>query len=259
MNDEINNSDTSVIALKQLDKHNMKKYEFKKIEPGEVIVRQNENIDTESTPTQSQVSIIQSSLEKELIEKLLSKSDDLSNSLNSFQSQFEKLQIQSQEREKTAREEGFREGEMKAKLNLNEELEKEKEKIAKSIAVLDSVIENIKSQVVKLENELSTIALDIAKEVIIKEIDTNSAKIASLISKELLQSMSANLNIIIKVNPLDCEMLTNDLKDKENITIKPDDAVSRGGVIIISEDGNLDGNIMSRYNLLKQSVLDNFR
>lgn len=77
MNDEINNSDTSVIALKQLDKHNMKKYEFKKIEPGEVIVRQNENIDTESTPTQSQVSIIQSSLEKELIEKLLSKSDDL--------------------------------------------------------------------------------------------------------------------------------------------------------------------------------------
>lgn len=169
------------------------------------------------------------------------------------------MQIQSQEREKTAREEGFREGEMKAKLNLNEELEKEKEKIAKSIAVLDSVIENIKSQVVKLENELSTIALDIAKEVIIKEIDTNSAKIASLISKELLQSMSANLNIIIKVNPLDCEILTNDLKDKENITIKPDDAVSRGGVIIISEDGNLDGNIMSRYNLLKQSVLDNFR
>lgn len=259
MNDEINNSDTSVIALKQLEKHNMKKYEFKKIEPNEVLVKQNENTSVESIPTPSQVSIIQSSLEKELIEKLLSKSDDLSNSLNNFQMQFEKLQVQSQEREKTAREEGLREGEMKAKLNLNEELEKEREKIAKSIAMLDSVIENIKSQVIKLENELSTIALDIAKEVIIKEVDVNSAKIASLISKELLQSMSSNLNITIKVNPLDFEILNNELKDKENIKIKRDDAVSRGGVIIISDDGNLDGNIMSRYNLLKQSVLENFR
>lgn len=259
MSDEVNNSDTSVIALKQLGKHNMKKYEFKKIESNNVVVKPNENTSVESAPTPSQVSIIQSSLEKELIEKLLSKSDDLSNSLNNFQIQFEKLQIQSQEREKIAREEGFKEGEMKAKISLNEELDREREKIAKSIAMLDSVIENIKSQVVKLENELSTIALDIAKEVIIKEIDGNSAKIASLISKELLKSMSSNLNIIIKVNTLDFEKIDNDLKDKENIKIKPDDAVSRGGVIIISDDGNLDGNIMSRYNLLKQSVLDNFR
>lgn len=259
MSDEVSNSDTSVIVLKQLGKHNMKKYEFKKIDPSDIVVKQNENTSVESTPTPSQVSIIQSSLEKELIEKLLSKSDDLSNSLNNFQMQFEKLQEQSQEREKSAREEGLKEGEMKAKLAFSEELDKEREKIAKSIAMLDSVIENIKSQVVKLENELSTIALDIAKEVIIKEVDANSAKIATLISKELLQLMSSNLNITIKINPLDFDIVSNDLKDKENIKIKRDDAVSRGGVIVIGDDGNLDGNVMSRYNLLKQSVLENFR
>lgn len=264
MSDEINNSDTSVIVLKNLEKHNMKKYEFKRIEVNDLPIkekniRKDENIVIESSPTQSQISMIQSSLEKDLIDKLLLKSDELSNSLNNFQMQFEKFQLQSQEREKIAREEGFKEGEMKAKLSFNDEIEKEREKIVKSIITLDSVIENIKAQVIKLENELSTIALDIAKEVIIKEVEENSGKIASLISKELLESMSSNLDITIKVNPVDFQSLNELIKDKNNIKLKSDDAVSRGGVIIISDNGNVDGNIMSRYNLLKQSVLDNFR
>ena len=255
------NNDTSVILRQQLDSHNMKKYEFKKIEypTTKEASASKKDEKEEFTPSPTQISMIQSSLEKELIEKLLSKSDDLSNSLNNFQTQFENLQIQSMEREKIAREEGYKEGEMKAKLGYSDELKKEKERISKAIITLNDTIENIKSQIMKLENELSAIALDIAKEIIIKEIDSNSAKIASLISKELLKSMSSNLNIIIKVNPLDFEFLDEELKENPNIKLKSDDAIARGGVIVISENGNVDGNIMSRYNILKQSVLDNFR
>lgn len=259
------NNDRSVILRQQLDNHNMKKYEFKKIEymqtPQKIKekVKDDSNEKEEFSPSPTQISMIQSSLEKELIEKLLSKSDDLSNSLNNFQTQFENLQIQSMEREKIAREEGYKEGEMKAKLGYNDELQKEKERISKTLLTLNDTIENIKSQIIKLENELSAIALDIAKEIIIKEIDSNSAKIASLISKELLKSMSSNLNVVIKVNPLDFEFLDEELKENSNIKLKSDDAIARGGVIVISENGNVDGNIMSRYNILKQSVLDNFR
>ena len=259
------NNDRSVILRQQLDNHNMKKYEFKKIEymqtPQKIKekVKDDNNEKEEFSPSPTQISMIQSSLEKELIEKLLSKSDDLSNSLNNFQTQFENLQIQSMEREKIAREEGYKEGEMKAKLDYNDELQKEKERISKTLFTLNDTIENIKSQIIKLENELSAIALDIAKEIIIKEIDSNSAKIASLISKELLKSMSLNLNVVIKVNPLDFEFLDEELKENSNIKLKSDDAIARGGVIVISENGNVDGNIMSRYNILKQSVLDNFR
>lgn len=255
------NNDTSVILRQQLDNHNMKKYEFKKIEypTTKEASAPKKDEKEEFTPSPTQISMIQSSLEKELIEKLLSKSDDLSNSLNNFQAQFETLQIQSMEREKIAREEGYKEGEMKAKLGYSDELKKEKERISKAIITLNDTIENIKSQIMKLENELSAIALDIAKEIIIKEIDSNSAKIASLISKELLKSMSSNLNIIVKVNPLDFEFLDRELKENPNIKLKSDDAIAKGGVIVISENGNVDGNIMSRYNILKQSVLDNFR
>lgn len=257
----LNSNDKSIISSQELNNHNMARYEFKKLNLNEMKeVNTPKKVDLEENmPTQSQVSMIQSSIEKELIEKLLTKSDDLSNSLNNFQVQFDKLQSQIGEKEKAAREEGFKEGELKAKLGFQDELEKEKEKIAKSVMTLNETIDDIKKQIVKLESELSSIALDIAKEVIIKEVGENSSKIAALISKELLKSMSMNLNIIIKVNPIDFDYLNNMLKNNQNIKIKSDDAIQKGGVVIISDNGNIDGNVMSRYQILKQSVLENFR
>lgn len=258
----LNNNDKSIISSQELNGHNMQKYEFKKLDTNDIKIQDsnsNSDVSEDKLPTQSQVSMIQSSLEKELIEKLLTKSDDLASSLNNFQMQFEKLQSQTNEKEKIAREEGFKEGELKAQLGFKDELEKEKERISKSIMTLDDTIERIKGQIVKLESELSAIAIDIAKEVIVKEVEANSAKIAASISKELLQSMSSNLNIIIKVNPVDFDFLNNIVKNKQNIKIKSDDAIQKGGVVVISENGNIDGNIMSRYQILKQSVLENFR
>lgn len=258
----LNNNDKSIISSQELNGHNMQKYEFKKLDTNDIKIQDSNSssdANEDKLPTQSQVSMIQSSLEKELIEKLLTKSDDLASSLNNFQMQFEKLQSQTNEKEKIAREEGFKEGELKAQLGFKDELEKEKERISKSIMTLDDTIERIKGQIVKLESELSAIAIDIAKEVIVKEVEANSAKIAASISKELLQSMSSNLNIIIKVNPVDFDFLNNIVKNKQNIKIKSDDAIQKGGVVVISENGNIDGNIMSRYQILKQSVLENFR
>lgn len=255
------NNDKSVISSQELSGHNMRKYEFKKLDTNKIRPKEtiSDNVSDDILPTQSQISMIQSSMEKELIEKLLAKSDDLASSLNNFQAQFEKLQAQTNEKEKIAREEGFKEGELKAQLSFKDDLEKEKERIAKSVITLNDTITHIKSQILKLESELSAIAIDIAKEVIVKEVEQNSAKIAASISKELLQSMSLNLNIIIKVNPIDFDYLNNLVKNKENIKIKSDDAIAKGGVIIISENGNIDGSVMSRYKILKQSVLENIR
>ncbi|WP_181881816.1 flagellar assembly protein FliH [Helicobacter sp. MIT 14-3879] len=256
------NNDKSVISSQELSRHSMKKYEFKTISQNEL--RQQDELKKSNDfevkePSRSQVAMIESSLEKELIEKLLIKSDDLAASLSNFQTQFQTLQTQSIEREKAAKEEGIKEGQMMVNLELKNSIETEREKIAKSIEKLDNEIKNAKEQIIKLESELSTIALDIAREVIIKEISQYSAKIAASIAKELLQSMSANLNVVIKVNPSDFEFLDNLIKNKSNISIKSDDAIAKGGVVIVSENGNIDGNVMSRYQLLKQSVLENFR
>lgn len=252
-------NEKSVISSKELNTHTMNKYEFKTITKNEVKSQNLESHEQKIEPNKAQVSMIESSLEKDLIEKLLKKSDDLSASLKGFEERFNDLQTKSLEREKVAREDGIKEGKMMADLELKKDIEIEREKIASSLLKLESTIESTKEQIAKLESELSAIALDIAKEVIIKEISTDSAKVAASIAKELLKSMSGNLNVIIKVNPADFEFLNNLAKGKEHITIKSDDAIAKGGVVIISENGNIDGNIMSRYKLLKQSVLDNLQ
>lgn len=252
-------NEKSVISSKELNTHTMNKYEFKTITKNEVKMQNIESPEQKAEPNKAQVSMIESSLEKDLIEKLLKKSDDLSASLKGFEERFSDLQTKSLEREKSAREDGIKEGKMMADLELKKDIENEREKIASSLSKLESTIESTKEQIAKLESELSAIALDIAKEVIIKEISTDSAKIAASIARELLKSMSGNLNVIIKVNPADFEFLNNLAKGKEHITIKSDDAIAKGGVVIISENGNIDGNIMSRYKLLKQSVLDNLQ
>lgn len=258
----MNSADKNIISAQDLGQHNMKKYEFKKIEssPLEALDEATEpHEEAKESPTKSQVAMIESSLEKELIEKLLNKSDNLESALTSLHAQFQALHEQMTAREKAAREEGFKEGELKAQLSFKDEAEKLTERSAKTIIKLDEAIEATKNKLVAFEAEVSAIALDIAKEVIIKEVEANSAKIAALIAKELLQSLSGNLNVVIRANPLDFDYLNNLVKNKQNIKIKSDDAIVRGGVVITSESANLDGSVMARYNILKQSVLDNVR
>lgn len=254
-------NEKSVISSNELDAHTMNKYDFKTITKQEIDSHKQKRDDEENDdkPNKAQVAMIESSLEKELIDKLLQKSDDLSATLKGFEERFAELQAQASEREKAAKEEGIKEGQMMVNLELKNSIESEREKIASSVNKLDSAIDGTKEQIAKLESELSSIALDIAKEVIIKEVSEESAKVAASIAKELLKSMSGNLDVIIKVNPADFEFLNNLAKGKENIKIKSDDAIAKGGVVIISENGNIDGSIMSRYKLLKQSVIENLK
>ena len=254
-------NEKSVIGANELDAHTMNKYDFKTITKQEMDSQKQKEKENNSDdePNKAQVAMIESSLEKELIDKLLQKSDDLSATLKGFEERFAELQSQAIEREKVAKEEGIKEGKLMVDLELKNSIESEREKIASSVSKLDSAIEGAKEQIAKLESELSSIALDIAKEVIIKEVSEESAKVAASIAKELLKSMSGNLDVVIKVNPADFEFLNNLAKGKENIKIKSDDAISKGGVVIISENGNIDGSIMSRYKLLKQSVIENLK
>ncbi len=254
-------NEKSVISSNELDAHTMNKYDFKTITKQEIDSHKQKRDDEENDdkPNKAQVAMIESSLEKELIDKLLQKSDDLSATLKGFEERFAELQAQASEREKAAKEEGIKEGQMMVNLELKNSIESEREKIASSVNKLDSAIDCAKEQIAKLESELSSIALDIAKEVIIKEVSEESAKVAASIAKELLKSMSGNLDVVIKVNPADFEFLNNLAKGKENIKIKSDDAIAKGGVVIISENGNIDGSIMSRYKLLKQSVIENLK
>ncbi|WP_295736982.1 flagellar assembly protein FliH [uncultured Helicobacter sp.] len=278
-------SQENIIGQEELKNHNIKKYEFKSItsemlesgkilEPSQEINKGTNSEINESEPlgeaqasmeiqnTESTMQKI-ATLEQELVERLLQKTDELSSSLAKLQIQFEKLQVESEQRVASAREEGykdgFREAETKAKDELFAEINTQKKSLVDSIITLESALKQSQKHLEDLEKELSAISVDIAKEVILSEVSENSQKIALGLTKELLNSIMDATNIKIKVNPSDYLFLKEQLSENTKVEILSDSAVSLGGVVIVSDSGNLDGTIMARYKNLKQSVLENMR
>lgn len=278
-------SQENIIGQEELKNHNIKKYEFKSItsemlESGKILEPSQEinkgttseineseilgetQASTEIQNTESTMQKI-ATLEQELVERLLQKTDELSSSLAKLQIQFEKLQVESEQRVASAREEGykdgFREAETKAKEELFAEINTQKKSLVDSIITLESALKQSQKHLEDLEKELSAISVDIAKEVILSEVSENSQKIALGLTKELLNSIMDATNIKIKVNPSDYLFLKEQLSENTKVEILTDSAVSLGGVVIVSDSGNLDGTIMARYKNLKQSVLENMR
>ena len=133
----------------------------------------------------------------------------------------------------------------------------QKELYGLSIQRIDTNIAESKNHILGLEKELSSIALDIAREVILAEVSTNSAKIASSLARGLLQDLSQGTQVTLKVFPGDLEDLKESLKDLTNITLEADQAIAKGGVVILSNEGNIDGDIFMRFETLKKSILEN--
>lgn len=269
-------SQDNIIGQERLKNHNIKKYEFKSISGDSLEVKESpvsvpqvqestipNPIESESQEESQSVANKITSLEQELVERLLQKTDELSGSLAKLQIQFEKLQVESEQRVASAREEGykdgFREAQEKAKDELFSELNAQKKALVDSIITLEDALKKSQAHLEDLEKELSAISVDIAREVILNEVGENSQKIALNLTKELLHSIMDATNIKIKVNPSDYLFLKEELKDNAKVEICSDSAVSLGGVVIISDHGNIDGTIMSRYKNLKQSVLENIK
>ncbi|RDU66984.1 flagellar assembly protein FliH [Helicobacter didelphidarum] len=259
----------NLIQEEQIGDHIVNKYEFKSIEQmntqplrQKMEISASEEATTEITQN-GQTTTLVNSLEKELIEKLLHKSDELSGNLAKLEMQVEKSQTAMQEAVEKAREESYKLGVEEGKNELRETLEteinQERDKIIQSLITLENTLKQSQTHLEALEKELSSIAIDMAKEVIVKEIEENSQKVALELTKALLSNIMDATQVSIKVNPIDYVYLKENLKNREKIQIEADNAVSRGGVVITSNLGNLDGNVMSRYKMLKQSVLDNLQ
>ena len=130
--------------------------------------------------------------ETEVVDKILQKSDALAQSLQKLQEQFDKQEKEIDQKvtnaKTEAKEQGYNEGYQKAKQELEAQINSQKELYALSIKRIDEHILESKNHILNLEKELSAIALDIAKEVIISEVNNNSAKIATSLARNLLKS-----------------------------------------------------------------------
>jgi len=259
----------NIIDSKTIENHSVEPYHFKVL-GGASNIHNEEQAQTveENTeePSQNEPVIISKAepivqideQQNKFIEELLKKSDELSTNIIKLQMQIEKQEEDFNNRLKNELEResqnAYEKGYQKAKVDLEAGVKEIQDKFLDSINKLEEDAKKGNDFLKKVEHELSDTAIEVAKEVILKEIKQASSEIAYTLSKSLMEELKDAKKIKIKVNPKDYESLNERYSTIENIEVNSDSAITEGGVIILSDAGNLDGNISTRLEKVKNLI-----
>ena len=259
----------TVIHPNRTTGHVIQKYHFKvltdsgKEEDDTELLNQTEEIlQTEnelSIPVIQEETVSESSSAKdEIVEQMLKKADELSTNLVKMQMQLEKQQEEFETRLKEVREASYEEGKLAGKeeceAKFKAEVDEIRSRLAHTIASLDESRQLFLNKVDTIEEELIETALDLAKQVVVKEIDNHSKEVALRLAKLLLAEVKDASKVTLKVNPNDYTYVKESLEHGPKVEVSADPAVGPGGVIVISDIGNIDGDIMHRFERIKEAV-----
>ena len=219
-----------------------KKEEIKEVSSTQPVVNEEENAQTqEANP--------------EVVERLLEKIEELSNNIVKTQIEHEKELKECfkkcEEEKQTEIKKAIEEAKSEAKKECESLLDETKKLYEDSIKKLEEINKTFEEKLNSLEKELSAVALDMAREIIQKEISKDSSEVAYSLAKALLEELKDASRVTIKVNPKNAEFLKGKF---DNIVIIPDEAVKEGGVVIQSDIGNIDASIEERFKALKEAV-----
>ncbi|WP_457749914.1 flagellar assembly protein FliH [Sulfurimonas sp.] len=255
----------TIISSNAVDDHNVHKYSFKVIAMGSNEQQQSkEKVFTAEDNPKARASDVDSSAlstssKDSLIESLMKKTDEMSSNFIKLQMKLEAKEEEFQEELKKAKEEAFNEGlkagEAKAREEIDNTLKAKLELLTTSIAKLEESASEFAKALEGVKSELLHAALDIAKEVVQIEVNENSAQVAKTLSDELIKELQSASKIKLKVNPKDHSIIVEQLGKLEHVEILPDSAVSEGGVIALSDAGNIDAQISKRFERVKKAAL----
>ena len=200
----------------------------------------------------------QSGFDSSFVEELLKKTDELSSNIIKLQMQIENQESEFAKRLEAetirAKEDGKNEGIAQTNAANEAKIKELEAKFSASAAKLDEQYVKFDEFLKKSEEELGQTAIKIAKEVIEKEVSSASSQIAHHLANSLIKELSDVKNIEIRVNPEDSDYLKEQFSKNERVKVSADDAISKGGVVIISEGGNIDATMQTRLEKLKMLV-----
>ncbi len=270
-----------VITSEQVDRHRIEKYRFKTLIPEENQEPEKGGIQPYRFPELQDISDepqhespsedssaqdhdkaaeepLEASQPDPAFEEMLKRVDELSSELVKTQMQLEKAETACEERMKEAKEEGYGEGLEAGKKECDTRLQQElgaiHQRLESSIKALEESRQAFLQKIESVEADLIETALDLAKEVIVKEISKDSREIALRLARLLLAEVKDAAKITLRVNPDDFEYLRDNLQKREGLDIVSDPAVGPGGVVIVSDLGEIDGEIMHRFERIKEAV-----
>jgi flagellar assembly protein FliH len=195
----------------------------------------------------------------ELIETLIQKSEVLTNEIAGLRSKLDNQEQLFQAELKSIKHDsyqrGVHDGILQAERNNENKYHQNLERLSNSMKKLETISTQFESLSENFEKELVHTSIAIAKEVLTGEISFNSGQVAINLSKSLIKNLNEATEITIHANSGDIDDLKTSLSKMENIKIVSDSAISRGGVIISSDIGTIEGNIMDRFKVVKESIL----
>ena len=232
---------------------------------GEKFVPQNQpvhqmqaNMQNHFAPQPQNSQAHQPGFDSSFVEELLKKTDELSSNIIKLQMQIENQESEFAKRLEVeiarAKEDGKNEGIAQTNAANEAKIKELEAKFSASAAKLDEQYVKFDEFLKKSEEELGQTAIKIAKEVIEKEVSSASSQIAHHLANSLIKELSDVKNIEIRVNPEDSDYLKEQFSKNERVKVSADDAISKGGVVIISEGGNIDATMQTRLEKLKMLV-----
>lgn len=221
----------------------------------EEAIDESQKAQEQAAPQNSQV-VAQMEAQSSFIEELLKKTDTLSDNIIKLQMKIEDQENEFKERlaneTAKAKEDGLKEGAEQAKAQYDAKIAEIESKYTGSIKKLSEECEKMAEFLSKTEEQLSHTAIDIAKEVVLKEVNENSGAVATNIARSLIEELKEASSIEIKVNPADLEYINQNIKKLPNMKISSDDAISKGGALVLSNLSNSDGTIETRLAKIKK-------
>ena len=242
MGDIINSEDSSNATIQ--------KYQF-----GKLLLDESDestfdiNIFKEPQKEEEQIETSPAEDKSEELNLLLEKVDILTSEIVTLQMELEnqkKTQEEKLETEiKASFDAGKEEGIKETSNTFQDENDELKSQLIRSITLLDEQKNNLNEMFKNIEEDLVESAILITKKVIKKELENDSAKVAKSIASALIESLKSMGDITIKVNTDDFKEISEHF-NADSITIVADEAVSRGGVVLLSNSANIDGTIATR-------------
>lgn len=183
---------------------------------------------------------------EQIIQKAMREADEML-----IQAQ-EKISAHMAEVEQKAKEEGYRNGEKLAQKHYQSLLQ-EAEELKRQAGEL------YQNTVLSLEGQMVDTILEIGRKVIGTELTQNREAIISLI-RRTLQSTSPSGEIIVTVSPQDYdtvienkERLTEGIKNIQEIVIRKDNSLQRGGCIVETGFGSVDSSVETQLKAIENT------
>ncbi len=234
---------------KIIDANSVKDHDIQKFQFGVIKVENEE--ESEKLDIKGEEKHIESEEEnREKFSKLLEKIDDLSSENIKLQMRIETLEKELEEKIVQTQEEyhqkGRKEGIKETQESFAEDNEELKSRLIKSITLLDETLVLHKESIKKIEDNTQDISISLAQKIINKELEDNSHKVALSLIRLFISEIEDSFDITLKVNPKDYLYIQESYKEQHSIKIEADEAINKGGVILLSGEQNIDGNIPLR-------------